>query len=36
MSYVVITLLLAAIVDLDWRWAFLAVLLAAFLIYLLH
>jgi hypothetical protein len=36
MSYVVITLLHAAIVGLDWRWALLAVLLAAFLIHLMH
>jgi hypothetical protein len=36
MSYVVVTLLLAAIVGLDWPWAFLAVVLAAFFIYLLH
>jgi hypothetical protein len=36
MSYVVVTLLLALIVGLDWRWGFLAVVLAAFFIYLLH
>ena len=36
MSYVVVALLLSLIVGLDWPWALLAVLLAAFLIHLMH
>ena len=36
MSYVLITFLLAALVGLDGPWPFVAVLGAAFLIYLLH
>ena len=36
MSYVVIAFLLAALVGLDGHWPFVAVLGAAFLIYLLH
>jgi len=34
MSYVVVTLILAALLGLNARWGFLAVLIAAFLIYL--
>ncbi len=34
MSYVIVTLALAALFGLNARWAFLAVLMAAFLIYL--
>ena len=36
MNYVVVTLLLAVIVGLDWRHAFLAVLMVALAIHLLH
>ncbi len=36
MSFVVITLVLAVVFGLDGPWPFVAVLVAAFLIYLLH
>jgi hypothetical protein len=36
MSYVLIAFLLAALVGLDGPWPFVAVLIAAFLIYLAH
>ena len=36
MSFVVVVLLFSLIIGLDWPWALLAVLLAAFLIHLMH
>lgn len=36
MSYVLIAFLIAALLDLDGLWSFVAVLFAAFLIYLFH